>query len=156
MSAKADTSAELVSPIPGTRPINGSSPNRNFVPGTRMTSSMMNAIHLKSGSRSWRFRFSSGGRTSHSRIFDFGFSIFDCTDFNRPKSKFENDLTGNALQHLLVGREFLHEHKQTLDRFPGLVARETAPDQIDLFQFPWLEEQFFAPCAREENVHSRV
>src|SRR5947199_8396253 len=143
--------------------MSGSRPKRKFVPGTRMISSMMSASHLKIGSRLRRFCFSSGGRTSQStsRIFDSRFSIFDCmTDDDFPienrRSKFESPLARNPLQHLLVGRKFFHEHEKTLDRFAGFVARETAADQIDLLQFPRLEEQFLAPSAGEENIHRRV
>src|SRR5882724_2100494 len=145
------------------RPMSGSRPKRKFVPGTRMTSSMMSASHLKRGSRLRRFCFSSGGRTSQStsRIFDFGISTFDSTNSADPKSKIADrsalggskiNLARNPLQHLLVSREFFHEHEQTLDRFAGLVAGEAAANQIDLLQFPWLKEQFLAPSAGEENV----
>ena len=79
-SANAEINAELVSPRPGNNPINGSSPTRNLVPGTRMNSSMMRASHLNSGVTSWRSPFDSGGRTSHSGIFSSGSSI---CDFNR-------------------------------------------------------------------------
>ncbi len=84
MSAKAETKAELVSPIPGMRPINGSSPNRNWVPGTRMISPMISAIHLKSGSKA--LALSLFFRRENLPVENFRLSIFDCT-VNRSKSK---------------------------------------------------------------------
>jgi hypothetical protein len=61
-------------------------------------------------------------------------------------------LTGNALKHFRVGREFLHEHQQALDRLIRFVTGEAATNQINFFQFPRLQQQFFAPCAGEENI----
>src|ERR1700730_15530887 len=60
--------------------MSGLRPKRNFVPGTRSKPSMMMASHLKSDSSPESFRDCrfSGGRTSHSGIFDFRSSIFDC------------------------------------------------------------------------------
>src|SRR5205807_1041456 len=65
-------------------------------------------------------------------------------------------LTRKAFQYLLVGREFFHEHEQTLDRFSWFVPREPAPDQIDFLELPRLHEQLFAARAGKENVHRRV
>src|SRR3954466_1724951 len=78
-----------------------------------------------------------------------------------PKSKIADrnskiSLTRNALQHLLVRREFLHEHEEPLDCFPGFVAGEAATDQVDLFEFPRLEKQFLAAGPGKEDVHCRV
>ena len=65
-------------------------------------------------------------------------------------------LTGNALQHLRVGREFLHEHQQPLNRFIRFMTGEAAADQIDFFQLPRLQQQLFAPGAGQENIDRRI
>src|SRR5207248_8730547 len=75
MSTSAEITADAVSPIPGTNPIMGSSPKRNFVVGNAMSSSMTSATQRKSDSRPLRFSRSSGGRISHSRIFGSRSSI---------------------------------------------------------------------------------
>ena len=43
-------------------------------------------------------------------------------------------LTGNALEHFRVGREFLHEHQQALDRLIRFVTGEAPTNQINFFQ----------------------
>src|SRR6476619_1576167 len=65
-------------------------------------------------------------------------------------------LARNALQHLLVGREFLHEREQPLNGFTRLVAGQTATNQVNLLELPRLEEQFLAPRSRKENVHRGI
>src|SRR2546421_4375838 len=80
MSTSAEITADAVSPIPGTNPIMGSRPNRNLVLGKTMSSSMTSATQRKSDSSPVRFsRSSSGGRISHSRIFDSRLSVCDFT-----------------------------------------------------------------------------
>ena len=49
-------------------------------------------------------------------------------------------LTGNALKHFRVGREFLHEHQQALDRLIRFVTGEAATNQINFFQLPRLQQ----------------
>ena len=57
-------------------------------------------------------------------------------------------LTGNALKHLRVGREFLHEHQQTLDRFIRFMSGQAAPDQIDFLQLPRLQAAILRGACR--------
>src|SRR5438309_2376594 len=79
MSTSAEITADAVSPIPRTYPIIGSRPSRNLLLGKAISSSITSATQRKSDSRPLRLCFSSGGRTSHSRILDCRSSIFDCT-----------------------------------------------------------------------------
>src|SRR5205823_4779231 len=61
-------------------------------------------------------------------------------------------LAWNAFEHFGVRRKFFDEHEQALDRLFGFVPGETAPYQIDFLQLPRLQQQFFAPRTREEDV----
>src|SRR6266513_5072589 len=62
----------------------------------------------------------------------------------------------NAFQHFSVRREFFHEHQKTLNGFLRFVTGEAAPDEIDLFQFPRLQQEFFAARSGQKDVNGRI
>src|SRR5213596_3844084 len=68
----------------------------------------------------------------------------------------ERGLAWNVLEHLRVGREFFHKHQETLNGFLRFVPGETAPDEIDFFQFPRLQKQFLSARSGEEDVDGRI
>jgi len=55
----------------------------------------------------------------------------------------ERSSTRNTFEHFRVRREFFDEHQQTLNGFLRFVTGQAAPDEIDFFQFPRLQQQFF-------------
>src|SRR5688572_30346439 len=61
-------------------------------------------------------------------------------------------LARDALQHLFVGRKFLHEHEQTLDGFSRFMAREAPADQVDFLKLPRLHEKLFPARAGKEDI----
>ena len=72
----------------------------------------------------------------------FGFSA-RCTRLMTLRMRNEGTiaaLSGNALEHFRVGREFLHEHQQALDRLIGFMTGEAATNQINFFQLPRLQQ----------------
>src|ERR1700756_439846 len=72
--------------------------------------------------------------------------------FNPSTLQRERGSTRNILEHLSVGREFFHEHQETLDGFLRFVPGETASDEIDFLQFPRLQQQFFAARSGQKDV----
>ena len=56
----------------------------------------------------------------------------------------------------MVGREFFHKHQETLDGFLRFVTGKPAPDEIDLLQFPRLQQQFFAARSGQKYVDCRI
>ena len=105
MSTSAEIIADAVSPIPGTNPIIGSRPNRNLVLGNAMSSSITSATQRKSDSRPPRLSLFSGGRTSHSRVFDSRLSTFEFTvgigQKSRYRSNRQNGGTGLCPVHVI-------------------------------------------------------
>src|SRR4029077_20053097 len=81
---------------------------------------------------------------------------YDLANAQRKLVKMPGALPRNAFEHFGVGGEFFHEHQQTLNCFTWFVTGETAPNQIDLFQLPRLQKQFFAPGAGKENIDRRI
>src|SRR5712692_6660165 len=65
-------------------------------------------------------------------------------------------LTRNLFQHLHVGRKFLHEHEETLDRFFRFVTGQATANQVDFLQLPRLQQQLLAPRAGKENIDRRI
>src|SRR5436305_7173060 len=76
--------------------------------------------------------------------------------FNASTPEQKRSSTRNALEHLSVGREFFHEHQETLNGFLRFVTSQAAPDEIDLFQFPRLQQEFFTACSGQKDVNGRI
>ena len=80
------------------------------------------------------------------RSFAASWKAFECAQriVNRLRARVEignrlaNRSARDASQHLRVGREFFHEHQQSLNCFLWLVSGQTASDEIDFLQLPLL------------------
>src|SRR5436305_4407020 len=76
--------------------------------------------------------------------------------FNRSMLQRERSSTRNTFEHFRVRREFFHEHQKTLNGFLRFVTGETAANEIDLFQFPRLQQEFFAARSGPKDVNGRI
>src|SRR5439155_18141162 len=76
--------------------------------------------------------------------------------FNRSMLQRERSSTRNTFEHFRVRREFFHEHQKTLNGFLRFVTGEAAANEIDLFQFPRLQQEFFAARSGQKDVNGRI
>ena len=74
------------------------------------------------------------------RSFAASWKAFECAhpSARRDRQSSANRSARDASKHLRVGREFFHEHQQSLNCFLWLVSGQTAADQINFFQLPRL------------------
>ena len=68
----------------------------------------------------------------------------------------ERSSTRNTFEHFRVRREFFHEHQETLNGFLGFMTCKAASNEIDFFQFPRLQQEFFAARSGQKDVNGRI
>ena len=68
----------------------------------------------------------------------------------------ERSSTRNTFEHFRVRREFFDEHQETLNGFLRFVTGEAASNEVDLFQFPRLQQEFFAARSGQKDVNGRI
>src|SRR6266478_5769442 len=76
--------------------------------------------------------------------------------FNGSMLQRERSSTRNTFEHFRVRREFFHEHQETLNGFLGFMTGKAASNEIDLFQFPRLQQEFFAARSGQKDVNGRI
>src|SRR5215472_9176209 len=76
--------------------------------------------------------------------------------FNTSTLQREPSSTWNTFEHLRVRREFFHEHQETLNGFLGLMTCKAASNEIDFFQFPRLQQEFFAARSGQKDVNGWI